>query len=68
MLDCVYVYTEVNEMHEFKELLFENGYTYERSSSCLHIFRINIAAKSFIRLNYTIEKCITVADFIDLFL
>ena len=64
----IYVYAEINEMHEFEELLFENGYTYERRSSRFPIFRINIAAKSFIRLNYTIEKCMTVADFIDLFL
>lgn len=68
MREFVYVYTEVTEMHEFRELLLENGYTYERDSPCLHIFRINIAAKSFIRLNYTAERCITVEEFIDLFL
>lgn len=71
MTDSVYVRTGPAEMDTFEALLYVNGYTYVSSSTGVTrplIFQIDTVRKNFVRLHNTMEKCITVDDFEDLFL
>lgn len=73
MANYVYVFVEISAANNFAELLIKNGCG--TSSECatkleptLNVFVVYTGRKEFYRFYNTEAECITVADFIDLFL
>ena len=73
MANHVYVFEEISAANNFAELLIKNGYSASsmyttKLEPTLNIFAVYTGRKEFYRFYNTEAECITVADFIDLFL
>lgn len=73
MANCVHVRADISAADNFAELLIKNGYgtssTYAtKVAHSLNVFNIYTEDKMFYRFYDTKEDCLTVEDFIDLFL
>lgn len=74
MTEFVYVYTGISAAEHFARLLTENCYAditvppSKFGATTLKVFQINTRTRTFIRLHYAAEECLTTEDFIDLFL
>lgn len=71
MKNVVFVYVDKPRIDAFMELLTEDGYT-DRSPNATDkkrlVFRIYPKEKLFKRIMYSYGTCLSVEDFIDLFL
>ena len=73
MANYVYVFVEISAANNFAELLIKNGCGTSsmyatKLEPTLNVFAVYTGRKEFYRFYNTEAECITVADFIDLFL
>ena len=73
MANDVYLIVDISAANNFAELLIKNGYSASsmyttKLEPTLNIFAVYTGRKEFYRFYNTEAECITVADFIDLFL
>ena len=73
MANYVYVFVEISAANSFAELLIKNGYSASsmyatKLEPTLNVFAVYTGRKEFYRFYNTEAECLTVEEFIDLFL
>lgn len=73
MANYVYVFVEISAANNFAELLIKNGYSASsmyatKFEPTLNVFAVYTGRKEFYRFYNTEAECLTVEEFIDLFL